>query len=787
MSKGTAKPSLWTVPAKLSPFYKWFIVIFLVIGSAISFPWIFDQFGDLSRIFIFIFVIPVVFFWGLKGGLIIAVLSTLTMMAFYQVSGEKFTGGIIGPLFLFLMVIILGRMRDLSLQLEAELQRRDQAEIELAEHQVHLEKMIKERTLELSTANTELEQEISERRIAAAALQESEEKYRGVVKNANEAIIVAQDGILKFANQKAIEISGYSGDELKSKPFLEFVFPDDQQMVVQHHLNRMSGKENPEIYELRFVAKNGDVKLLENNGVIISWDGKPATLNLLTDITDRNQAEQALANAKNQWEETFEAVWDWVSIIDQDHKIIRSNTAYKNFIDLPPDQVMGKNCYDIVHGLACPISECPMERAVKSRQRENMEFQLESGQWVMVSVDPIKGENSQGLFVHIVRNITDIKKREKEILNARKAESFSILSGGIAHDYNNLLSIIWGNISLLRAEITDPLQQEFFEEAEKACEQARLLTHQFITLSEGAMIKKRLLPIEGLIKSSIEKTNPKKEVKILYHIQDTIPEIEADPDYLKIVFQNIIQNSMDAISGEGQVNITAETEWFVLPDQNKGKRLKISFEDNGTGIGETDLMNVFDPYFTTKQMVSQKGSGLGLSVSKAIIKKHGGDIRVTSMAGKGTKVDVYLPLPDKDPNVQIGSNDVTASKKPTIICVDDDASVIKICVRMLEGLNCRVIMANNTDEAIENYLTAVKNNITIDLILLDQNIQGRLGGIETLKAFRKYGYAGKALVVTGSPSSPVIFDFTKFGFDGKLLKPYTKKELRDAVNPYVSI
>jgi len=520
VSKPNAKSSLWTVPAKLSPFYKWFIVIFLVSVYAISFPWIFEQLGDPARLFMFIFVIPVVLFWGFKGGVIIALLSSLAMIIFYQVSGEKFSGGAIGPLFLFVIVIIIGRMRDLSLQLEEELTKRDQAEIELIEHQANLKKMIKERTIELSRANSDLQQEISERK----------------------------------------------------------------------------------------------------------------------------QDEIALVNAKNQWEKTFNAVWDWVSIIDQNHRIIRSNKACKNFIDLPIEQVIGKSCYQLVHGMECPISDCPMERAFKSKQRENMEIQLVNGRWIMISVDPIKSGNSNELFVHIVRDITEIKKKETEILNARKAEAFSILSGGIAHDYNNLLSVIWGNISLLKEDITDALQQEFIEDAEKACKQARTLTHQFITLSKGAMFKKGLHPIENILGAVIEKVENKNKVTISLNIQDRIPPIEVDPDYLMIAFENIIQNGLDAMAGKGQLEIRAKIESIISKDQKRPKCFKISVKDSGKGICKSDLINVLDPYFTTKEMGKRKGSGLGLAVSKSIIKKHGGDIRIESIVGRGTTVIVSLPL-----------------------------------------------------------------------------------------------------------------------------------------------
>jgi uncharacterized membrane protein len=115
MPESNARRSLWTVLAKIRPFYQWLIVIFLVSVGSIAFPWIFEKWGDFSRLFIFALAIPVAFFWGLRGGLIIALLAPLAMIIFYKVSGEEFRGGVIGPLFLFLIVIIIGRMRDLSL------------------------------------------------------------------------------------------------------------------------------------------------------------------------------------------------------------------------------------------------------------------------------------------------------------------------------------------------------------------------------------------------------------------------------------------------------------------------------------------------------------------------------------------------------------------------------------------------------------------------------------------------------------------------------------------------
>ena len=141
-------------------------------------------------------------------------------------------------------------------------------------------------------------QDIMSRKQAEEALRGSEEKYRSVVENANEGITVTQDGILKFVNRKGLKISGYSEEELLSRPFIEILHPDDQQVVMQHHLKRLKGEEIPMVYVLRIIAKDGAIKWLENNGVIITWEGNPATLNFFTDITGRKKMEEELLRAQ---------------------------------------------------------------------------------------------------------------------------------------------------------------------------------------------------------------------------------------------------------------------------------------------------------------------------------------------------------------------------------------------------------------------------------------------------------------------------------------------------------
>jgi PAS domain S-box-containing protein len=139
-----------------------------------------------------------------------------------------------------------------------------------------------------------------QRKQAEDALLDSEKKYRRVVENANEGIIITQDGRLKFVNHQTLKFTGYSEKELRTRSFLDFVHPDDREMVIEHHLKRLAGKEIPRIYSFRMIDKNGNIKWIQNNGVVIEWEGRPATLNFLLDYTERKEAVNALAESEEK-------------------------------------------------------------------------------------------------------------------------------------------------------------------------------------------------------------------------------------------------------------------------------------------------------------------------------------------------------------------------------------------------------------------------------------------------------------------------------------------------------
>jgi PAS domain S-box-containing protein len=169
--------------------------------------------------------------------------------------------------------------------------------------------------MQLRRLNAELRAEITERKRAEEALRESEEKYRLLVENATQIIVVAQDGMLQFFNPQAMEITGYSREELASRPFAELIHPDDLERTIAYYLGKLKGEETPEIYALRIIDKDGNVKWLESNAVLITWESRPATLNFLSDITERKQAEEALRESERNFRLVTETIQDvfWMS------------------------------------------------------------------------------------------------------------------------------------------------------------------------------------------------------------------------------------------------------------------------------------------------------------------------------------------------------------------------------------------------------------------------------------------------------------------------------------------
>ena len=253
-----------------------------------------------------------------------------------------------------------------------------------------------------------------------------------------------------------------------------------------------------------------------------------------------------------------------------------------------------------------------------------------------------------GIEIERKKDLIERKRMEDELLNARRLESIGVLAGGIAHDYNNLLTGILGNISLLSLTLkSDEKAYRLLGQAEKASLKAKDLTQKLLTFSEGGWPVKKTMLIGQLLRDSADFALSGSNVTCDFKIPDDLWAVEIDEGQINQAIQNLVINADQAMPEGGVLKLKAEnytvTEKDNLPLLD-GRYVKITVEDHGVGIPKELLSKIFDPYFTTKEI----GSGLGLATTYSIIKRHGGNISVESKTEVGTTFNIHLPVSIQD-------------------------------------------------------------------------------------------------------------------------------------------
>jgi PAS domain S-box-containing protein len=292
--------------------------------------------------------------------------------------------------------------------------------------------------------------DITERKKAEEALRESENKYRAVVDNAIEGIVVVQDGMLKFVNPKLISVVGYSIKELTSRPFIEFIHPDYREQVMGIHINRLKGEEVPTIYEFKVFDKKGNAIWVENSGILIEWGGRPATLNFLRDISERKEAEQAIWASESEKKSILNAISDQILFHGTDLSIRWCNEAAARSVGMAQKEMVGRHCYELWQGRSEPCEGCPVLRAIKTDSYSAGITKTPDGKYWEIVGEPVRERDGEVRgAIEISRDITERKKAEESLKYRMEFEQLiTILSkgfidpGAIHEKINEALKII---------------------------------------------------------------------------------------------------------------------------------------------------------------------------------------------------------------------------------------------------------------------------------------------------------------------------------------------------------
>lgn len=508
-----------------------------------------------------------------------------------------------------------------------------------------------------------------------------------------------------------------------------------------------------------------------------------ANTRLYEEIVERKRAEEALQQSQHQWEATFDAMSDWITLIDLERHVMRSNREGEFLLGIPPRVMIGRTCCELLHGDEKTVSTCPLQRMLETRKRESLELHVpQLDRWMLITVDPVTDERGEIIgAVHIVRDRTEGKRLEEELIKAQKLESIGMLAGGIAHDFNNILTAIMGNISLaeMRVDTGDGVKRHLME-AEKATLRAKDLTRQFLTFSKGGGPIKRVDSLSRVIREATNLALTGSNVKGVFDLADDLRLVEFDEDQIKQAVSNIISNAREAMPEGGIVSVDAENIRIGEKDNHppiSGDYVLISVRDKGVGIPEKHLSQIFDPYFSTNERGTRKGMGLGLTTTFSIIQKHGGYIRVDSENGKGTLVRIYLPATETESHSFIEQNGPIPQGQERILLMDDEEIVRDVAGEMLTHLGYEVVFAEDGNQAVDIYKNALEEGRSFDAVILDLTIPGGLGGEGAVKELLRLDPEVKAIASSGYSNDPVMTDFLEFGFREIIAKPYLMDKL----------
>ena len=400
----------------------------------------------------------------------------------------------------------------------------------------------------------------------------------------------------------------------------------------------------------------------------------------------------------------------------------------------------------------------------------------------------VKGQFDSKLLLKSIKYSIERKKMEHEIIKAQKLDSIGMLAGGIAYEFNNLLTLIIGNISLAKLNLNNNNLNKVYDKlsiAEKACNSAKSASHQLLSYAKGGYPIKRIVSILPILKESVEISLAGSNVRCEYSTQESLYPVEIDENQISQVVNNLLINSKQAMQEGGTVFINVENcniENNQHDFLHQGNYIKLSIRDKGDGIPDNVLPKIYDPFFSTKTY----GIGLGLTTCSSIIKKHDGLITVESQLGEGTIFNVYLPALPSNVMFEHEQDHDSIKINGRVLIMDDDDLIQDIINEKLSDIGYDIEFASEGNEAIEKYKKARINNQPFDAVILDLIIPGGIGGKEVLGKLIEIDPKTKAIALSAYSDDPAILDCVSYGYKSSISKPFELDELCEVLHKVIN-
>jgi PAS domain S-box-containing protein len=631
-----------------------------------------------------------------------------------------------------------------------------------------------------------------------SARRQAEEKLRltqfAVDRTADAAFWMTPDARLFYVNEAACRDLGYAAEELLAKTALD-ISPDYLREAWPEHWRELKARKTT-VLETVHQAKDGRVYPVEIRANFLEFGGREYNCAFARDITRRKQAEAELSKSRETLLAVLEGVDAAIYAADmQSHEILFMN---KHMIEAFGADLTGRRCFEAFRGESAPCGHCTNDRLLGPAGAPAGVCVWESrdpvtGKWTINRDRAVRWVDGRMVRLQTATDVTKLKELELErsrmqeqLRQAQKMESVGRLAGGVAHDFNNMLSAILGysELAMIKTRPSEPIMDDL-----KAIKGAALrsadLVRQLLAFARRQIVSPKLLDLNDTVSGMLKmlKRLIGEDIDLAWKPGGGLWTVRVDPSQVDQILANLCVNARDAIPGVGKVTIETANAAFeedycaAHPGFTPGQFVMLAVSDNGCGMEKELLDQIFEPFFTTKEI--GKGTGLGLATVYGIVKQNEGFVNVYSEPGRGTTFKVYLPRfagEALDPAAE-GFADLPAGCGELVLLVEDEKAILNVGRAMLESLGYKVVAAQSPGEALRH---AEERSGDLRLLITDvvmpemngRDLAGKISALAPgLKCLYASGYPANVIAHHGVLDAGVQF----------LQKPFSLKELASKV------
>jgi PAS domain S-box-containing protein len=614
---------------------------------------------------------------------------------------------------------------------------------------------------------------------------ERESLFSAVVESSNDAIITKLlDGTITGWNGAAERLFGFTAAETVGEN-IDIIVPPERRTETSNVVERIRRGEPIELYETVRMHEDGrsiDVSL--SISPIRTASGKIVGISMAArDITENKQTQKALTQEMEERRRIFDTSNDLILVTDTSGNFIQVSPSVTAILGYQPSDMIGHSAVEFIHPDDLENTRSEMRAARRGQNKRNFETRYIDKEGKAVALN-WTGTWSEPVRRHffIGRDLTEKQAAEAQLRHVQKMDAIGQLTGGVAHDFNNILTVITGTIGILEDAVAgEPQLAAIARLIDEAAERGANLTKHLLAFAR----KQPLQPLEVDVNSLVLEAAKLLQPTLGEHIEITPLLAEdawtalADPSQLTTAVLNLALNARDAMPNGGKLaletsNVYLDENYASMQDEvAAGNYVMIAVSDTGSGIPAALLERVFDPFFTTKEV--GKGTGLGLSMVFGFVKQSGGHIKLYSEEGHGTSVKIYLPRAtglNQTAAEALVSVDIEGGSEAVLV-VEDDPLVRRYVMTQIESLGYTTLEAANATDALH----VIDNGADIDLLFTDVIMPGHMNGRQLvdealkrrpgLKTLYTSGYTENAIVHHGRLDSGVLL----------LAKPYRKSEL----------